>query len=135
MDFIIENIGWVIILATIAFFFFYKLISKDPNALTSKYRTHLKLSVESDNLPKKIIDSLKQSGFSKVGYDPEENIYYAQTKISIWSWTEFIEIQVQKDNNINRLVFTSICALPLQIFDWGKNKRNAKKFIRIFDSN
>ena len=135
MNFIIENIGWLLIISTIAFFFFYKLFSKDPYALTSKYIIEKEISFNSEKLPKKILDSLKKSGFNKVGYDPDENKFYAQTKISLWSWTEFIMIQIQKDNSNTKMIFTSICALPLQIIDWGKNKRNARKFFKYFEEN
>jgi hypothetical protein len=44
------------------------------------------------------------------------------------SWTEQIEVQAIENQGKTEVNFKSICSLPTQIYDWGKNKRNYKKF-------
>ena len=53
---------------------------------------------------------------------------YVKSKANLWSWGEKIEIKLI-GNSIN---ITSKCALPTQIFDWGKNKQNIAQLIIIF---
>ena len=132
MDLILENIGWILLLGIVAFIFIYKSLSRDPDALTSKYTKIEKIPGNSEGLPLKILKALKESGFRKVGYDPDTEKYYAQTKISIWSWTEFVEIQTRKEKDHIEMIIISMCALPVQIIDWGKNRRNIKKSIKNF---
>ncbi len=50
---------------------------------------------------------------------------HASTSLSLSSWTEKIEIDFLAPD---RLKIRSACALPTQCFDWGKNRKNIKKF-------
>jgi hypothetical protein len=134
MEFITENIGWILVLITTTFILLYKWFTKDPNALTSKYtRTELIDSIP-DRLSEIIIKSLKNTGFKNVGQAANENRYFAQSKLSMSSWTEYIEVKTNENKDHLELTFTSICAFPFQIFDWGKNKRNAKRFLKAFNN-
>ena len=65
-------------------------------------------------------------------YDITEKKFYAKTKLNLWSWTENISLQINQLENEYKLSFLSICAMPTQIYDWGKNRRNFKKFIIEF---
>ncbi len=75
-----------------------------------------------------IKEALKNAGFKKVGFDNEEFRFYAQSKFSMSSWAEYIEVKINNRENETEIKFKSICALPSQMIDWGKNKRNYKKF-------
>ncbi len=41
---------------------------------------------------------------------------------------------VKQGGNGPELEFFSICAMPTQMLDWGKNKRNAKAFLKHFNT-
>ena len=60
------------------------------------------------------------------GIDSKNGNIWAKAKLSIWSWTENIEIKINANGTIK---IKSTCALPLQIVTWGKNKRNVNKII------
>ena len=48
-----------------------------------------------------------------------------QTTVSLTSWSEVIEIDFLAPD---RLRIKSACALPTQCFDWGKNRKNVRRF-------
>jgi len=50
----------------------------------------------------------------------------AATSVNLSSWGERIHIQF---GSSGELVMTSKCSLPTQCIDWGKNKRNVRRFI------
>ncbi|TQD40176.1 hypothetical protein [Haloflavibacter putidus] len=76
---------------------------------------------------------MKNAGFNKVGIDEDKNCFYAKTTFSMSSFLEYIEISYQNTQNKTELKFKSICALPTQIYDWGKNKRNFERFEKEID--
>ncbi len=49
---------------------------------------------------------------------------------SIWSWGENFEIHIEENGSIR---MQSKCRLATSIVDWGKNKRNVKKFFLAFE--
>jgi hypothetical protein len=53
----------------------------------------------------------------------------ASTSVNLWSWGERVVIEFFNDG----ILVTSSCALPTQCIDWGKNKRNVKKFINALE--
>ncbi|MDA7522032.1 hypothetical protein N9Z55_03280 [Akkermansiaceae bacterium] len=50
----------------------------------------------------------------------------ASTSLNLRSWGEKIIITFLSNGSIS---VTSKCALPTQLFDWGKNETNIKKFM------
>ena len=128
MEILKTNFWWLLLLITIVFIFAYKKLTKNRDAITSKFEAKKKINGNpTDNL-KFIEEALKNAGFKKVGLDKDENRFYAQTKFSMSSFSEYIEVSYSHDNLSTDLKFKSICALPTQVFAWGKNKRNYKKF-------
>ena len=128
MEYLEANFWWLLPLITIVFIFAYKKLTKNPDAVTSKFIAKKKINGNpTDNL-KFIEEALKNAGFKKVGLDKDENRFYAQAKFSMSSFSEYIEVSFSHDNFSTDLKFKSICALPTQVVDWGKNKRNYKKF-------
>jgi rhomboid protease GluP len=57
-----------------------------------------------------------------------ENGFMAYTSFSMLSWSEEISISVVE----NTLVMDSACT-SIQLFDWGKNKKNLKLFLSTFE--
>ena len=127
MELLETNIWWILLIVTVIFIFIYKKISKNPDAMTSRYEAVKRIKGSSNNLVI-IMEALKNAGFKKVGVDQDANRFYAQTKFSMSSWTEYIEVVIIEDQSETEIKFKSICAYPTQIYDWGKNKRNYKKF-------
>lgn len=50
----------------------------------------------------------------------------ASTSVNIRSWGEKVLIIFMPDNSIS---VTSMCALPTQCLDWGRNKANVGRFM------
>ena len=130
MEFLETNYWWLLFILTVVFVLCYKKLTNNPDAITSKFNAKKKVNgspTENLNLIKK---ALINSGFKKVGVYPDENRFYAHTKFSMSSFSEYIEVTCSSDNLQTSITFKSMCALPTQIYDWGKNKRNYKKFER-----
>lgn len=119
---------WFLLLITIVFIFVYKKRTKNPDALTSQFKAEKKVYGNPADVLKWIENALKNAGFTRVGLDENENRFYGQAKFTMSSFSEFIEVSFSQNEYSTDLHFKSICALPTQIFDWGKNKRNYKKF-------
>jgi hypothetical protein len=105
----------------------FRLITKKQVFFTSFYVKENK--IKNLNLNSNILKALKKSGFLKI--KESNNSFSAITYPSIWSFSEIIQIDKNKIDEENVLVtIKSKCFFPLQIFDWGKNKRNCEKFIK-----
>lgn len=105
----------------------FRLIAKKQVFFTSFYVKENK--IKNLNLNSNILKALKKSGFLKI--KESNNSFSAITYPSIWSFSEIIQIDKNKIDEENVLVtIKSKCFFPLQIFDWGKNKRNCEKFIK-----
>ena len=108
--------------------FSYKFFTKDKDAITSKFSTKQILASDlNSNLPL-IQQAIVNAGFHKIGFDITENRFFATSGFSMQSWSEFIEVKVIEKNMTTELNLKSICAFPMQLFDWGKNKENYRKF-------
>ena len=123
-----NNDYFVFFLVIVAFIFLYKTLSGNPTALTSKFRLSKIITSSPELLIQKVKKALYDSGFKNIHFNTELNEYRAQTKVSVFSFSEYIKIRIIEKSNMQHVEFFSICALPTQIFDWGKNKRNASKF-------
>ena len=128
MEFLETNYLWLLFLLTVIFIFVYKRLTKNPDAITSKYEAKKTIKGNPSDNEKLIMEALKNAGFKKVGLDNEENRFYAQTKFSMSSFSEYIEVAFNHEHFSTDLKFKSKCALPTQVVAWGKNKRNYKKF-------
>lgn len=129
MDFISEYIFWIIFFGTIISILLYKRITNNPNAVTAKYIGTLDL--ENKEISREdILQAMKTSKFKNVYYDEGNQVFKGSVNFSISSYFENIEIRLIDSENKPRLTFLSICGFPFQIYDWGKNKRNYKRFIK-----
>jgi hypothetical protein len=128
MQTIQSNLGWIILIFLAIALFFYRKFAKDNVALTSKFKANQILPTDFNSSLKLVKQALTNADFSKVGFDADENRFYAQSGFSMSSWSEYIQVKVIELNNNTEIEFQSICAFPLQIFDWGKNRSNYRKF-------
>ncbi|MFN3997643.1 hypothetical protein [Algoriphagus sp.] len=124
------NTWWLLVLIIVLFTFAYKKLTRNPDAITSKFVARKKVQGNPEQNLRIIKEASKNAGFRKVGFDEERSRFYAQTSFSMSSFLEYIDVSFTQDNFFTELEFKSICALPTQIIDWGKNKRNFNKFER-----
>lgn len=122
------NFGWLLLLVTAGFIFWYKKATHRPDALTSKFEAIKNVDADTEYLLNKVRNALINAGFTRVALDVVQNRFYAQSKFSMASWSEFIEVKITETQNGTMLRFKSICCLPTQIYAWGKNRRNYRKF-------
>lgn len=129
MNFIIDYIFWIIFILTISSIFLYKKITKDPNAITAKHTAILDL--ENKNISHEdILQAMKASKFKNIHYNERSQVFKGNVNFSMSSYFENIEIKLINSEEKQSLIFLSICGFPFQIYDWGKNKRNYKRFLK-----
>lgn len=134
MDFLIDNIGWILLAISVLIVISFKRILGVSVPFTSQYKTSLTIKTTKVNTVEIVLEAFKKSGFTRVEFDSGEDSVFARSKISSWSWTERIKIGIKGDNpDEQTLEFVSTCALPTQIIAWGKNRRNAMKFIKALE--
>lgn len=110
------------------FVFAYKKITKNNDAITSKFYSKKLIGGNINENLKRIEQALKNAGFKKIHFNKDKNKFFARTGFSMSSFSEFIELYIKDNQDQTEIEFKSICAFPTQIYDWGKNKRNYKKF-------
>ena len=71
---------------------------------------------------------MEKAGVNNINFHQKENKFTGKVGFSMSSWSEYIEVKVLRSNGKLVIDFKSVCAFPYQIFDWGKNKSNFKKF-------
>mgnify|MGYP006189800899 FL=1 len=136
--------GWLIVMAVIGILFVFNLsIRKNPNFkdyfigkfnfLTNKYSMEMEFDLSQPLLIEKMKEVLISSGFKLMHVDEQKGIISASSSISWYSWGENIYIEMDADNDKTSLKLTSACLL--QIYDWGKNKRNLQKISREFEKS
>ena len=126
------------IIIAIGFIIFFILKFKyGNNALLSKDRFYEKqFNYETENIFYKIQIALEKAQFKNIIIDNDNSIITAESKFSMSSWGEIINIKiVEESNHSGKVIFTSICSYSLQIYDWGKNKDNFKKFYNQLNIN
>lgn len=132
MELLSQYYGLFIILAIIIAILVYRKVTNNKEAAISKFVIRKLINAKTD-LKTSIILALESSGFKNITYNKKENKIAANTSISFLSWGEIVEIQLEENTSDTQIVFKSICAFPFQIYDWGKNKRNFKKFWKNFN--
>lgn len=123
-----SNLGWILIIAVTFAVFLYKYFTKDKDAITSKFIAKKNLASDFSTTLPLIQQALLNAKFTNIGFDEAENRFYATSGFLMSSWSEYIEVKIIKMDQRTELNFKSICAFPLQIVDWGKNKENYRKF-------
>ena len=129
MNFASDYTFGIIFILTIVSIFLYKEITKDKHAVTAKYINNLELENKHYS-NEDILQAMKASKFKNVYYDEDNQVFKAKVGFSMSSFYELIEIRLIETEGKQNLNFFSICGLPTQIYDWGKNERNYKRFIK-----
>ena len=83
------------------------------------------LNLDMGELVEKSIEALEKCAFKIKHVDKDIGLIQAQSRLSFWSWTEKINVIVDRSGIVK---MKSECYVSTQIIDWGKNRRNVKKF-------
>lgn len=75
-------------------------------------------------------DALRYCQFTPKRKNPEQGIINAESKLTLQSFGEYIQVVLSEKEEGVRVYFHSRCKLETQIIDWGKNKRNAEQFFK-----
>lgn len=127
MEIIKNNIFWVIFFGVIILTSLIRLVTGRPYFLRSNYQNSLVIQ-DSDRIIELLPDVMKKAGVKNINFHQEESKFTGLVGFSMSSWSEYVEVKVESSDGKLNLDFKSVCAFPYQIFDWGKNKSNFKKF-------
>jgi len=110
----------------------FRYLSNGAFYFTSFYSEKKEFIISEQLLKKYILIALQKSNFKKI--KEKNNSFSAITLPTIWSFSELINIEFEKTDEEKFLIKVhSKCFFPLQIVDYGKNKRNSNKFFKNLD--
>ena len=97
--------------------------------MAKSYFEKIQLADSLEKAKQKTQEALMKAGFGPSRWVDQQQAFYAESPVNLWSWGEDILVRFQETNQGTEVHFTSSCKLATQFIDWGKNKKNAKKFI------
>lgn len=107
----------------------YLLVNKlyfKKQLIVNKYEETIDHKIPEELIKNYVLQSLKDSNFSKISEKKGSYIGYA--KISPLSWGEQIEIIILKE----KIKFISRSLLPTTLIDYNKNQSNSNLFFKNF---
>ena len=93
--------------------------------MAAKYSRQIQLAVSPNQIMTDIATSLDLLRWK--WWQPSPLIFKASIKTSWASWGEHLLIDISQSG---WMFVESECAFPLQLVDWGKNKKNVNSFVR-----
>ena len=103
--------------------------------MANKYTESLQLQVSVEKAKIKTEEALMKAGFKMSRWIESNQTFYSESSITIWSWGEDIVVRFEEKGGETLVWFTSSCKLATQFIDWGKNKKNAKKFFTALQTS
>jgi hypothetical protein len=103
------------------------------NVFAAKQSGSLQSDLPAEVIIDKLVEVLTTSQFNIKIVDYKSNQILALSKISWKSWGENIYIEVLKNSADFEVKFSSVAVF--QMFTWGKNEANFKKFIKTFEGS
>ena len=103
------------------------------NLLTNKFHHKQEFDFSRDIMFDKMLEVIKQSGFKIIKTNKETGDIFATTGMTLVSWGENIYISMEENNEKTTIDFCSACFF--QVYDWGKNERNFKRFLSEFEDS
>jgi hypothetical protein len=94
--------------------------------MTAEYQDVLKTPLSTERVRSILLDYLNSNN---IVYTIDDNRIMYTTGVSFFSWGERISVSIQGEI----IKIKSKCKLRTQIQDWGKNKRNVRKLLRLFE--
>lgn len=99
--------------------------------MTAKFQDFNSYNADKNQLFEQVKTALEKCNFPIESMNESEGVIQAKAKFNLWSWSEKIVIKIDDNGKVS---MKSECSLPTQIIDWGKNKRNVKKFFKTLES-
>ena len=109
--------------------------SFNASAPNAKYNAERVYRIRSYQMRKAIMRALEEAKFELCNVSRDGGEIVAVSNASFRSWSEHITIRLVDKSEECTVRFRSVCAMPTQVFDWGKNRKNALDFFRKLDSN
>jgi len=103
--------------------------------MANSYTEVLQLNMPVEQAKAKTEEALMKAGFKMSKWVAQNQAFYSESSVTIWSWGEDIQVTFQENEQGTLLKFVSSCKLSTQIIDWGKNKKNAKKFFTALQTS
>lgn len=122
-----DNPFWYILIGGILFISIIRVITGRSNLMRSIYEQKIELT-PTVNIEDTLLEIMKNSGFRNLNHKNSENKINGTVPFSMSSWSEIIEVKWLIIDDKLEIHFKSVCMWPYQIYDWGKNKENFKKF-------
>lgn len=106
------------------------LFMNKENVVTDSFTESRFINYRGSDLKSKIVQSMRESCFQFVKTNDNGRNFRAMALPSLSSWSEVVSVVINQNTNGVEIIFKSRCAFPIQVYAWGKNKRNAEKFFR-----
>lgn len=103
------------------------------NLLTNKTRHMEEFDFSRDLLFDKMIEVMTKTGFKINKVNKETGDIFATTGMTWRSWGENIYISMEEIHGMTTVDFCS--ATFFQVYDWGRNENNYKKFLSEFEDS
>lgn len=81
MQILLSNLGGIIFISLVIATFSYKAFAKYKDGITSKFKIKQLLETDTSIILTIINQALSNARFSKIGFDADENRFYAQSRI------------------------------------------------------
>lgn len=101
---------------------------KKENVVTDSFTESRFINYGGSDLKSKIVQSMRESCFQFVKTNDNGKKIRAMALPSLSSWSEVVSVVINQNANGVEIIFKSRCSFPLQVYAWGKNKRNAERF-------
>jgi len=112
---------------------FKKYFTNPYNFLTSKFSFEKTFDIPKELMFEKVIEVLNGSKFKLIEADKNRFDILAITTISFKSWGENLYISFDSTGNKTTMKFCSVTLL--QVYAWGKNKKNYNDLLEQIDSS
>ncbi len=100
--------------------------------MAAKYKSCKRFNSDKIQLIDDVKKAMHQFNFKINKIDENLGYIIAETKFSLWSWKEDIQVRVYEDGLIK---IKSECSLSTQALDWGKNKQNVRRIFKYLKDN
>lgn len=131
MDFLF-NYSFEIALGTfVVMWLIYRRNGTWQQTITAHHQDRKVIQKQYEEVFRATIDTLNYCDYTIEKNNYSEGYITATASWTMKSFGEYITIKMKANGQNTHVEFHSRCKLETQLFDWGKNKQNARKFFNI----